>query len=298
MKKLKFTGLALIALLLGAGSLCAQASAEDGLYKPNRKITEPTREQYEELGYTGVLPQSFYQIAFVHDAAAKEGDLVLRILMPIPVQGCVKMMNFETEQEIQGPALIIDIDFPIVIPDYKTKDQINCNKSNTASVDTHIDRNELIEKGVKELRLKTKHGVTVFEMEITPHVLKLKPKDILKKKIEYWSLPKNAVILSVPMSKGDLMDNSAQLQQLARAAQARGLKPIEEELPEYTPGLNRENRFYFLDTKGDVSALLEESGGAISIGQVNSTEAFYGPDGLYDKIIPMDVMAMLPDDRD
>ena len=53
------------ALTLGAAAICmlavtttpqAQSFAQDEGYKPNRKDTLPTREQLEEMGYTGVLP--------------------------------------------------------------------------------------------------------------------------------------------------------------------------------------------------------------------------------------------------
>lgn len=298
MKRLKITGIAALAVLMCSGSFASYAHAE-GMYKPNRKVVEPTREQIEELGFTGILPQDRFWFSVINDRTVPDGFLVFRVATPSPVDGCVKMMNYEATPEIQGVVLILDVKFPIILPDYKNVRQENCKKSNSAYVDTLIDRNELIDKGVNQFRIRTKYGVTNFDLDVTPHKIRFIPKEKTKYLTsEYWTLPRNAVVLSVPMFNDDLMNSSAQLQQLARVAYSRGLVPIEEDMPDYIPSTPRQNRFYFLDTKGDVLDLLENGGGAVSVGQLNKAEPYYGPNGKYDKIIPVDVMASIPDVND
>lgn len=296
------------ALTLGAAAICllataaipfAASNAQDEGYKPNRKNVMPTREQLEELGYTGVLPHTEFRYYFIHDPKADEGDLTLRADIPLQMHGCYEMYQPEIEQKIVGKTLVLDVELPIAIQPYSRDRNPNCKLTDTIGTNIHIDRDELLEEDINKIHFVSRYGVIVREMELTENYVTLTaPGDKLSKPYTYWSLPKDTVVLTVPMFNKDLMHNDTQLQQLARMAKVKGLVPIETSIPDYTPADDITNRFYFIDTKGDVTEAAKESGGTISIGQIHIKEPFYGPNGMYDKEKGIDILASLPGSND
>lgn len=296
------------ALTLGAAAICMLATtatpltasfAQDEGYKPNRKSVKPTREQLEELGYTGIIPHDKAQYDFIHDPQADEGDLTFRASIPLQIHGCYEMYKPEIEQEIVGKALVLDVKMPIVLNPYRENKNPDCKITDSISADIHIERDALLEENVNKMKIVTEHNVINRDVELTENYITLTtPDNNLIKPYTYWSLPSNTVVLSVPMFSEDLMYNNTQLQQLARVARIKGLVPIETRLADYVPAENIINRFYFLDTKGDFLKELKEDGGTISIGHIHIKEPFYGPDGLYDKEKAIDILASIPGEKD
>lgn len=294
-------------LTLGCATLCylaaaampvAGALAQDD-YKPNRKSNEPTREQIEELGLSGILPLEDIDYYFVHDPKASEDDLVFRAAIPLEVQGCFQVYEPEMKSEIVGKSLNLEVKMPIVTSPYSSTTKPDCQLRNSFAADTRISRKALMDNGVNKFRMKSHYGAIMRDLEVTEHFVRISdPGDKRMKPYTYWTLPPNAVVLSVPMFKGDMLDNNTQLQQLARVAKIKKLVPIESEVPDYMPANANTNRFFFLDTRGDVVGLLNETGEPIIIGQVHSKEPFYGPNGLYDKETGVDILATLPGSND
>lgn len=296
------------ALTLGAAAICLLAAtatpytasfAQDDVYKPNRKNTLPTREQLERTGYTGVIPHNQLSYDFIHDPKAEEGDLTLRTDIPIQIHGCYEIHQPEVEQKIAGKSLVLDIKMPVAMEPQSRDKNPDCNLSNSIATNTHIDRDELLEKGINTIQFVTKYGALYRNMELTQDYVTLRaPGNDRIKPYTYWSLPANTVVLSVPMFDKDLMHHDTQLQQLARMAKVTGLTPIETRIPDYMPANDITNRFYFLDTKGDLIEDLKEKSGTVSIGQIHVKEPFYGPNGLYDKEKGIDILASIPGNRD
>lgn len=292
-------GTALICMLASA-PLTAFAQQDD--YKPNRRDNMPTREQVteiEKMGYTGILPQTSFSFSFFHKDGASEDDINMRMVLPIPIQGCTKIVPFEAEPEIQGKALMIDIEFPFVMLDQSAKDKYACNQIKMAGKDITLSKSELMGREINEIRIRSKFGVLPYKLTVTPDMINMQAKnDPYKRSYEYWFLPQDTVVLSVPMFKGDLIHHNDQLQQLARIARARGLVPIEDEVPEYMPDSKVHNRFFFLDKDGRVLAELADSEGQITLGTLYTTEEYYGPDGKYDKEIDLEITASRPSQTD
>ena len=292
-------GTAAICLLAASGTPHTASFAQDEDYKPNRKNTKPTREQLEEMGYTGVLPLDQFRYDFIHDPKAEDGDLTLRADIPLQIHGCYDIYQPEIEQKIVGKTLVLDIEIPLAIQPLSHDRNPNCKITDSIGTNIHIDRDELLEQDINKIHFVTKYGVLVREMEITEDYITLSaPDNALIKPYTYWSLPKNTIALSVPMINQDLIGHDTQLQQLARVAKINGLVPIETTLPDYMPAYDIKNRFYFLDKKGDLLEKLMEDDSTISIGQIHIKEPFYGPDGLYDKEKGVDVLASIPGSRD
>lgn len=295
-------------LTLGAAAICLLATtalphatsfAQDESYKPNRKDTRPTREQLEEAGYTGIIPLNQLQYDFIHDPKADEGDLTLRTDIPMQMHGCYEMYQPEVEQEIVGKTLVLDVGMPFAIKPHSHDRNPDCKLTGSIGTDIHIDREELLEEGVNKMKIMTKHGAFVRDVELTEDYITLTaPGNDMVRPYTYWSLPADTVVLTVPMFNEDLMHHNTQLQQLARVARIKGLIPIETRLPEYTPADPITNRFYFLDTKGDLLKELKDGSTTISIGHIHIKEPFYGSDGLYDKEKAIDILASIPGGRD
>tara|TARA_B100000242_G_scaffold268963_1_gene219434 strand:+ start:4587 stop:5492 length:906 start_codon:yes stop_codon:yes gene_type:complete len=292
-------GAAAICLLAGTSLSASDAYAADDTYKPNRKEMRPTRDQIEELGYTGSLPLDEFKYVFVHNPEAPEGHLTLRASIPVQVQGCYELYEPEIEQKIMGSALVLDTKMPLMRPPSSQDKNPDCDVKQSISVETSIDRAQLIENNITKMRFKSKYFTISRDMDITEHSVTLT--DPANKKVKpytYWSLPANAVVLNVPMFDDDLTQHDTQLQQLARVAKIKGLAPVEDQIPGYTPSGRNHNRFYFLDTKGDVLDLLKQSAGPVTIGQIHIKEPFYGPNGQYDKETGIDIIAMIPGSAD
>lgn len=282
------------AVSLVAGTIfVSQANAE---YKPNRKNTDMTREQVEELGYTGLLSQDKLRFNLYQKPNAPAHQIMMQTFILQPIEGCVKVMPFEITDEIKGQTLEVYIDFPVVSPDYDG----DCDYNTYSPVDEIVlDKDELIDKNVNKLALRTKYGVIDYDLYIDDELIELtSPNDAFQEKIEFWMLPKNAVVVSVPMAKGDLANQHRLLQDLAIVAEDNNLIPIEEKTPDYIPKESQLNRFYFLDTDGSVRDLLNNGSQSVRLGEIYKTEPFYGPNGKYDKKIPIDVIATLPNEYD
>ena len=276
--------------MLATGLIASKAYAE---YKPNRRDTTITREQVDELGYTGLLPQDSFRFTIYQRPNAPDYELTLKIFTPLPVSGCFKTLPYEATDEIKGQMLEVYMDFPVIMPDRDG----NCdNVQNTLSTEVLLDKDELIDNDINKFLFRSKYGVITYDLYINEDMIELSsPNDVFQEGLEYWFLPSNAVVLSVPMAKDNLMNHKSMLQDLAIVAETNDLIPIEEKFPDYMPKEDFLNRFYFLDTDGDVREQLNNGSTSVTIGQIYRTEPFYGPNGKYDKKVPIDVVATMPD---
>lgn len=293
MKKITKHALTLSAAVLLVGTSMASALAD---YKPNRKDTGPTREQIEEMGFTGILPLDRTGFTVFQRPNSPANELVFYVISRVPLEGCFETMPFELEQKIEGKSLTVDLKFPIV----RLDNTPGCEKKRSMeTAEMILDLDELRDKEINVVRLMSKYSTRVFDLELTDNMFKLIPREsVMSQGIEYWIPPKNTVMLSVPMAKTDLYYKDDILQELAMVAENNGLEPIENKISDFMPQKSQYNRFYFLDTEGKIRDALSDTSKTITIGKVHRTEPFYGPNGKYDKKIPMDVIATLPQDLD
>lgn len=291
MNRITKFALTISAVSIIAGTSLGSAFAD---YKPNRKDTGPSREQFEELGFTGILPHDKVGFTMFQKPNTPTNELVLKVISGIPLEGCFDSMPFELEQKIEGKSLSVDLKFPIIEMDARK----DCTKRRVMEeAETVIDLDELREKEINQMRLVSKYSTRSFDLDLNEHRILLEPREsVLQSNLEYWLLPENTVMLSVPMAKDDLYYKDKILQELAMVADNNGLIPIEEQIPEFMPNEVKYNKFYFLDTEGKVKeALNNNDSGAIVIGSIHKSEQYYGPNGKYDKKIPVDVIATLPE---
>ncbi|MFP4313547.1 MAG: hypothetical protein ACLFR0_04375 [Alphaproteobacteria bacterium] len=273
--------------LLGGTSFVAQAD-----YKPNRFNTEPTREQIEEMGFTGILPLDKTGFTIFQRPNTPDNELVFFVMSRVPLEGCFDSIPFEASHHIQGPVLTINLEFPII----QVQKRKDCEKKRVMeTTEVILDLDEMRENNVNMLRLSSRYETRSFDVELTDQKISLQPKEsVMLEGLEYWFLPANTVFLSVPMATDDLYYKNPMLQELAMLAGRNGLVPIETKIPGYTPSSEMLNTFVFLDTEGDIREMLNNGQEFVNIGSIHKTEPFYGPNGQYDKKIPIDVLATLP----
>jgi len=283
-------GAAMMAFVISGTSL--SLAQED--YKPNRRNNEPSRQQLDEMDYSGMLSQSNIRYGFVNNMSGDPDKIMIRIISPNVIQGCASIYPIEATPSIIGKTQIIDIKFPHIIPNYKERNIYKCNQQNMVGTDVALSHSELLEKGINMLQLRSKFGSIPYNLEVTENRIKMTSHDKKLRPLEYWIMPQNTVILTVPKYDGDLIEDNEQLQMLARIARARGLKPIEDVAEGFVPHTLNKDHFYFVDTEGRLSEMLNNESGTAVIGELYTFEQFYGPDGKYDKEIALDILAMKP----
>lgn len=290
MKPFKKYALTLSAIALLTGTSMGAAFAD---YKPNRENTGPTREQIEEMGFTGILPLDKIGMTIFQRHDTPRNELIFKMILPQQVEGCYETIPFEMEQKVDASILTIDMKVPILLMDAH-KDCTHKREMEQGEVAINLD--ELREKDIKIMKLTSRYFTRSFEIELTDQKIVFKPtENVLLPELKYWFLPENAVALTVPMANEDIYYKHAMLQELAGVAADNGLIPVEDQIPEYMPhDPNPYNKFFFIDTRGDVLEMLKNGETSVTIGAVHTTEPFYGPEGKYDKKIPLDILATLP----
>ncbi|MFN3701468.1 MAG: hypothetical protein ACK4VI_08100 [Alphaproteobacteria bacterium] len=255
----------------------------------------PTRAELAEQGYGRLLPHGSFNIGFMHERGGNPDHITMFITAPVPLQGCANVMPYEVNQHYEGNVLILKIEHPIVLLPAEQRGRHNCNQvSNTGSSFT-LNRAEIMDKGIREIRMRTQYGVTSFNLELNEHMIRLTPKNNqTRPPIEYWSLPDNAIVLNIPMARGDIRNNPVMFERLIRVASARGLTPIETRFPDYKPARENINRFVFLESGEIIRDAISNAGDSIILGQVFTSEPFYGAHGSFDKEIALDIIAMMP----
>ena len=244
---------------------------------------------------SGLLPNDKFNMRFIHDKDASPNTLTARIFLPIPIEGCAKVIPHHVSAEYQKRTLVLKVEQADVLPDINVKNRGHCQSSSIAYRDVKIDHARLLEQNIKYVRIVTKFGAHVYDAEIDENHIRLVPKfNPTQDALEYWMLPENAVVLSAPML--DKKENPEQ--KITALAKNKGLIPITDRIKAYTPAAYDSGNYYFLDEKGDVLDLLKNSQNSFPIGQIETTELFYGPEGQYNKKIPVSVIASLPGEYD
>jgi hypothetical protein len=255
----------------------------------------PTRAELAEQGYGRLLPHGSFNIGFMHEHGGNPDHLKIFITAPVPLHGCADVVPYEVSQQYEGNILTLKIEHPIVLLPTEQRGRHDCNQSANTGTSFTLNRAEMMEKNIREIRMRTKYGVTSFNLELTEHMIRLTHKNNpTRPPIEYWSLPENAVILNVPMAKGDMRNNPALFEQFIRVANARGLEPIQTRFADYRLAQDTPNRFIFLERGEIVRDAISNADDSIVLGQVYTSEPFYGAQGRFDKEIALDIIAMMP----
>ncbi len=295
--------LRLAALLLLLGMLTPQSSfAQDAGNSSEVRIKENS---------TSLFPRNVYDLQFFNDPRTSESEFKMRFIARGVVAGCAYMEKgrppFEERERykdvkdgylktFQSSVLKIDlIDTNVRLdeknPRYSAHD---CNtKHNISYIDVPINRDELIDSGIKKFMIYNANYGDFGEHEIDVN----KDRFILKAKSpagEYWAtlwfFPKNSVTLIAPEAK-----NGNNVKDLIREfGISHGLTPIEDVLEGYTQPRTAKNYVIFNDPKGRFVNQLSEEQKRVLIGTISPTRTIYGAAGPGQEPYTVNLFAALP----
>ena len=251
---------------------------------------------------TGILSERQLNFRFITIPEADDNMIHMLFFNPTPVQGCANVDSYIIEQDIRGVALYLEVEYPEVTPDRSVRNpHYECTKgAQTAQTIVALNKDQLIENGITTLNIQTNSYMKRYDVEINEDMIRLTeavPEPDPEDAIEYWFIPDNAVVLTVPMATEDVRDNALLLDQLNTIARLRNLTPIDEVKPGFYQHSGNEKwdnindkKFYFVD-KFDTLKTALENDPYVTIGRLETTEIAYGPEGKYDKVKYLPVYA-------
>lgn len=269
-------------------------------YRPNRKLPPPSSEEGQYYGQ-GLLSQQATEFEYAYMHGAPKNLVHLKFTTPTPVSGCAQLDNYKVVQTQNGRTITLTVDFPrLRLRKNVRNPQYNCNSTkNVASTIAAIDKNKVIDGTYNKLKLVFGEFALSFDMHATQDMFSLDtPNNVLQAPMEYWTLPENTIVLSVPSATHNILNAEPQmLADIARVAYANNLRPIEQLIPNYVPNNALYNRFFFVDTTGAIAKKLAP-GAPIKLGQASTYEIFFGPHGKYNKEKMLDIFAEIPAEND
>lgn len=279
--------------------LCITSSAYAHDYAPNRKKEKPNRSKIEAYGYTGIISIRQMGLEFIHKPGQSSDDIYMHIVMNVPMEGCLEILPFEVKEKTFGRTKQFDVKPPIAVKSVtKKQNHYSCNdQNNLLKTELRLSRSELEEKNIRQLKVNLEPATMAFDVYLTDEMIDLKStSNPLISPETYWFLPKNTVVLQVSMLDEQELSSPKVLTQIAHLAESKGLTPIEDSIPNYTPYKNRVGRYYFTDKRQDTIKSLENT--PVIIGNIVIEEEFFGPNGKYMREKPIQVYAQKPDIND
>lgn len=225
-------------------------------------------------------------VSLVRDPALPEGGFILRILYQgAAMSGCPKLKDPAFETEFSGPFVNITVENVTIDENASYKD---CNAiAQSPKADVVMNRQELADKGVEQIRIESGDFKETFKVILTEHSVTLdqdcslgcglvaKPQKIYgtKDSMRLWFYPAGTVILYVS-SIGEVPDADHKVRDMAVR---RGLVPLTDIIPDFSSPLARAGMFYYVDDKG--LYLREGEAGPVPVGAVQLDKTIYGLHG-------------------
>lgn len=277
-------------------------------------IQDTVVNQYSDQYKKGTRPLYFskspitpgnYSIFFVRTDTAKQDEAVLRLASRESVSGCAVIRQPTVEETQKGPTLWFNIsDAQVGVDSSVRYAHFQCSAGRQyAGADLVLNRDRLLAGGITQVGLKSGAGTDLYSVEVDKSHIRLEPKsqrsfvplyaDNRPDPMIYWFYPADTIVLYAPVvpDKKDIGDKITEL------AEKAGLKKIETAIPEFLPPSQAANTLYFVDP-GESKSKMLESGKAVPMGNVASTEKFYGVNGAYEQPVQVAVYARRPNAQD
>jgi hypothetical protein len=266
----------------------------DNKYKKGQQPdTGKKDDEEEEKKLTNILPSGTQKLIFVRKADTKPNEVVLRMMTPLSIDGCASIVPPVVSQRKNGPMITYKIEDPTIALDQLTQYyHFQCdNRSNTASADITINRDDLLSGKVKTMTFQGITGMMdIYDVTVTQEKIAMVPRTngafqpiTNSSKVDplsYTFYPENVVILYAPSSPR----GSDLTTEIAALAQSKGLVESTVIGPK---------GYYFIDQSGALAGSLDFNANAY-VGKVKAQETFQGANGSYqvDKVV--DVYAKRP----
>lgn len=242
-----------------------------------------------------LIPRYGYEVRFYNNPNISESDFTLVLSSPTSVSGCTHMSEAKLKEERVNSRIKLNItDSEIALDDdlrYATND---CDiKHNRSFFEVKLNRDDLIENGVKKIALESKRygEFTTSDIDVNEQRIEFRAKSgNYESLITFWFFPKNSVILHTAQSKLGL-DVKDQIREFGLE---RGLIPLDEEMKGFELPHNAMNYVFFKDPKSVYVRQLSEVGEHVDAGMITATRTVYTSSGPTDEPYRLNLMATLP----
>ncbi len=282
----------------------------DPKYRPMAAIAAQ-----DKSGIKSLLPNNFYGLTFLHVPDATANDLTLRLITPGTVSGCLKTTPASVVPNIIGRSLTLELtESKMEIDNSIVRYALHsCDlTSHTSITDATINLEELRQKKIESLSMTAKSVgrfaslklvMDTNKITITSDMGRLNGRASEKAQCQgenkpeyctytYWLYPKGTyTLISNALTKNG---NDALVKQIKVLARSKGLTPLEEILPDFKNEQYQRDLVYVVDDKSLFSGKVKALDDRYLLGNVRSSETFYGPQGPYERVRETPVYAKLP----
>ncbi len=236
----------------------------------------------------GLLSNSSFKIALTRTPNLTPNQTTLQISQPMSISGCAKIKLKEPEVKFAGKGLWVTVKQPIIKLDKSPRYGItNCaNPVGSAKSEIILDKNELQDKGIKELRLRNDFGSETYMVNITQNKMELIPKadttlftpERLRmpgsNPLIYWFYPNNTLLLTISLAK----DPKALSNDIYTLMTNNGLVPMQKHLRGFDQHKAEHGIFYAFDPTGRLSAQIAAEK-YINLGTIHEYDVITGAQG-------------------
>lgn len=266
----------------------------------------PAEAQYsdrqEKRNSKSLFRRDFYVVNVFNIPSESESDFTIRYQSYGEVSGCAEMSKARVE--LKETLDNIKIEARDAEPRVQKRDprytNYDCDiKTNRAYFDVKLNRDELIEKGIKTLGLQSARYGEFATSELDVSEKKI---DILTKTeesenlITFWFHPENTVILTVPKASADINIQK----EIKDFAKTLGLTPIEDyfndgnEERKYELPYTAKHYAVFLDAQNVYADKVSANQESIKIGELELMRDFYTAQGKTQQPYKVDVQLSIP----
>lgn len=266
------------------------------LYPTRPALAQDAEEMEEEDVGLNLVPRGAFAL-MVQRVPGVEGDFNIHASNIGVVSGCIKVEEAVVKVSFAQNKVDITLEED---PKFELNNEevryspYSCDiKTGTLTFDVKLNRDELIERGVKVISLKSKK----FGMYADTKIEVSKEKIVFRTQYQggsgyltYWFYPSDTVVVHAPSAKagqdvGPLLD---------AFAKKNGLVPIKDTFADFETPYWLKNVRYYTDPTGKILGKIGVSEKDIEVGVIQPTQTMYGPSGPEEKPYDMAVFARLP----
>ncbi len=245
-----------------------------------------------------LFPRHYYTVEIMNNPQESESKFTMRLASYGEVSGCATMTPPYVQKEQTNDTIKLNVLDPQLrvntyAPRYSPYDcDININRS---FMDIEFDRDDLINRGIKHIALRSELYGEFFtsDLEINEQKIDLKTKTAVGEHlVTFWFFPQNTVILHTPTSKRGV-DVTGLLREYGVS---NGLVPIEETFEKFFwPDNNQYNYAFFTDPSGELAEQTQISGEImIPFGTITPARTVYDATGAKQEPYDVTVYVSVP----
>lgn len=291
--------LALTTLPAAAQEFNSHVHSGGSLYK-NETADEIRRLQQQSMSDKGFIKPRIIEVSLVRPSYMEDDQFGIQMVVPDVVSGCWEFSPLEYESTFIDPYY-----FDVTVKHYQRRPvetnnvQSGCptnNKMTSAMI--VLSKSDLQKREIRQIRFSNGSISDYYDIRITDNGIQFRPQSMVIFKAVGMTGPladylemdfggASKVALHVPMArKGEDVRGA-----VVALASRHGLTPEVDTPTSYSAGGSPV--FYFTDQIGDVAGTIGEDGYS-SLGTINASRLYDGPDGRAYSAVPLQVFVTKP----